>query len=146
MKKGISETISTLLILVIVVALGVTVLSWGNQYISTLRQDIEYQAQVAQDTIKERPIIEHIVINSTGAYIWARNVGFSELVIDKVYIERVSTGDITMFDVNVPLEPGEATPADSPIHITGYTFISGETYQFTLVTERGSKVSYTAVY
>ena len=148
MKRGISETISTLLILIIVVALGVTILSWGNQYISTLRQDIEHQAQVAEDAIKERPVIEHVVINSSGAYIWVRNVGFSELVIDTVYIEKYSTGEITKIEVNVSLNPREALSLSNPIYIptTTYQFTDGETYIFTVTTKRGAKASYTITY
>ena len=148
MKRGISETISTLLILIIVVAVGVMVLSWGNQYISTLRQDVEHQAQVAKDTIKERPIIEHVVINSSGAYIWVRNVGFSELTIDAVYIEKYSTGEITKIEVNVSLDPREALSLSNPIYIPAntYQFTDGETYIFTVNTERGTQASYTITY
>ena len=149
MKRGISETISTLLVLIIVVSLGITVLSWGNQYISTIRQDIEYQSQVSQNAIKEKPVIEHVIINSTGAYIWVRNVGLSELVIDTIYIEKVSTGNITAIDLNVELDPGEATSPTQPIHIqqgSDYTFDAGETYIFTIVTKRGTQTSYTETY
>lgn len=146
MRRGISETISTLLTLLIVVALGIAVLSWGNQYISTLRQGVEQQVQLAEDAIKERPIIEHIVINDTGAYIWVRNVGFSELTIDRVYIRKVSSDEIASVEVDVSLDPGEALPFSKPIRITQYNFVKGETYVFTIATKRGVQVSYRVTY
>lgn len=143
MKRGISETIATLLTLVIVVSLGITVLSWGNQYITTLRQGVEQQAYITRETIKERPIIEHIQVNSTGAYIFVRNVGFSDSVIDSVYIERGSDGNITLISVPpISLDPGDASYILIR-NVTDYTFVSGETYVFTLVSKRGYKVSYT---
>ncbi len=143
MRRGISETIATLLMLVIVVSLGITVLSWGNQYITTLRQGIEQQAYITRETLKERPVIEHVQINSTGAYIFVRNVGFTDCTIDTVYIERESDSNITLITVSpISLDPGDAGYILIR-NVTDYTFTSGEIYIFTLVSKRGFRTSYT---
>lgn len=143
MTRGISETISTLLILLIVVSLGVSVLSWGNQYISNLKQSMDERAYVTQEGLKEWPIVEHVIFSDDQANISVRNVGFAETVIDVVYIKRTSTGQETLIDLNpsVTLEPGDAT-----FIVVSYSFTEGETYIFTLVSKRGTKVSYTDSY
>jgi flagellin-like protein len=142
MVRGISETISTLLVLLIVVSLGVGVLSWGNQYIANLKQSMDERAYVTQEGLKEWPIVEHVIFSDTQANISVRNVGFAETVIDTIYIKKMSTGEETLISLSpVTIEPGDAT-----FIVVSYSFTAGETYIFTLVSKRGTKVSYTDSY
>jgi hypothetical protein len=135
-KKGLSTVISTILMILVVMA-GMSIL-FG--YVAVYADN--YKAGIGS-SVMESLTIEDICLNSTGSALtytnqstlWVFNSGQIDSKITAIYINGVAVTNGSTISFNIPASIG----AHVPINVqASSTWVSGNTYDFKVSTLRGS--------
>lgn len=86
--RGVSELVSTLILIVIATSLGAVVIAWAANYSGLVLRSIADNIDRARLALLERPVIEHAVVNTdeNNITIFVSNAGSIDLVVDAVYV------------------------------------------------------------
>jgi flagellin-like protein len=130
-RRGISNIIGELLVLAIVVGLMTSVIVFYNAMVGPIQQDYKSTAQQAEDSLKERFLIEDVqFFTNASVKITIFNFGDISISIATVYIN----GNM--------LSPSPTSSLiglnQSGSVVVNYGSTPGSTYQVKVVTERGT--------
>jgi len=141
-RTGVSPVIATLLLIVIAVAAAVLAYIWIIGYQGTLTQ----QASTAQ--LQERIKIEGTKYNSTGLYVYVRNIGDTKVQISSFYLYNSSGTVVATVTLSSPIDllPGQVLELPPKSNALYYTLTSGATYTIKVVTVKGTEATYTFTY
>lgn len=130
-KRGISEIVASLMLVLIVATAGVALYAYGLGAFSSSRGALLQQTEVRGAQARERLAIL-AVWNSTKMYVTVLNYGEIEIVIDSVYVFYVD-GTLWRFGgLGKKVDVGDWVSVE-------FTPPPGQTYEIRVVTERGSK-------
>lgn len=105
-SKGVSEIIATVLMIMIVTAIGFAIFLYGMGFFtaSTAARDQATSTGIA--TLRERFIVVDAYFNTTenSASIWVYNYGETNLAISSIYLNG------TKLDIDSPPSPVSITP------------------------------------
>jgi FlaG/FlaF family flagellin (archaellin) len=133
-KRGISNIIGELLVLAIVVGLMTGVIVFYNGLVNPIQQDYKSTAQRAEDSLKERFLIEDVYFFTEG----------------KMNVTIFNFGDISIsitratVYINGTMKPiDDSSPSPIGVNRSGWFILSydwspGGIYQVKVVTERGT--------
>jgi FlaG/FlaF family flagellin (archaellin) len=138
-KRGVSEIIANLLIVLIVSIAGAAIYSYSLTAFSSSTSTFQTQTDFREEQAQERlSIIAVWWDNSTGRDLMnltVHNYGKIHLIIDAVYVNGIATSNYTNgVGTTVTLGNLVFVKYVSPIPI-----FEDETFEITVVTERGSK-------
>jgi hypothetical protein len=135
-KRGISNIIGEVLVLAIVIGLMTGVIVFYNTLVNPIQQDYKSTAQQAEDSLKERFLIEDVQFFTQGSVkelnVTVFNFGEISLSIATVYINGI------MLNPSPPSNLIGVNQSGSFVWI--YSWSSGGIYQVKVVTERGTVV------
>jgi flagellin-like protein len=148
-RRAVSEVVSTLLLVAIVVTLGVIVFTFASGGLSSLTGSFTHLMGNQQNAVAEHFVVEQAVFSftpTTGASVYVRNVGSIASTLVSVYIVDQSTG---AFVVQVPLTTAQGTldagtVLDIPNTVLAFTPSHGQTYLFTVTSNLGNSVTFDA--
>ena len=130
-KRGISEVVSAILLMGIVVSAMVLLLNatftWAGLYQSYTGVAISSR----EDRLRERFVIEDVWYRNNGTWIYVSNVGEVDVTLVNVYIDHEPQST-----TNLPLK---LTPGDGGWVKVSAVYSSG-THYIVVVSERGNKV------
>ena len=131
-RRGISSVIGQVLVLAIVIGLMTGVIVFYNALVQPIQQQYKSTAQQAQDSLKERLLIEDVEF-------------FTELSVKKMNVTIFNFGDISMRIVTVYINGIMLSPSRSNLigqgksdwFVVAYSWSTGGIYQVKVVTGRG---------
>jgi flagellin-like protein len=128
-RRGVSPVIATLLLIVIAVAAAVLVYMWTVGYATQMRPTTPETG--------ERLKIEAGKLTTTSLELHVRNVGGSDVTIDKCYILTTAQDVVAVFNVAKTITVGsvDTVTVDNP------GVQAGRTYIVRLVTTLGNEFS-----
>jgi FlaG/FlaF family flagellin (archaellin) len=131
-RRGISNIIGELLVLAIVVGLMTGVIVFYNGLVNPIQQDYKSTAQQAEDSLKERFLIEDVqfFFNNASVKITIFNFGDISISIATVYING------TMLSPSPPSSLIGLNQSGSVV--VNYGSTPGGTYEVKVVTLRGT--------
>jgi flagellin-like protein len=135
-KRGVSEIIASLILVLIVSAAGV--LSYSISLTAFSSSTSNYQLQTDQREAKAQERLEVLSVQlytSTNLNLTVLNYGIIDLTVDKVYVNGVAA-TIYMTGIGVKTAPSIILSVSLVSPVTIY---SGQTYDIIVVSERGSK-------
>jgi len=137
-KRGVSEIIASLIIILIAAVAGVALYSYSLSAFSSSSNSFQIETSQKEERARERLLIT-TVWNSTSDYmnVTVLNYGKNELVIDAVYINGIQVSASAYTDGRgVPVAKGNliSVKFTSPVSI-----VSGQSYEIIVVGERGSR-------
>lgn len=147
-KRGaVSEVVSTLLLVAIVVTLGVFVFTFASGGLNSLTGSFTRLMTSQGNAVDEHFVVEQAVFSftgTTGASVYVRNVGSIASTIVSVYIVDQSTGT---FVKQVPLTTTQGTlDAGTVLDISNtlltFTPSHGQAYSFTVTSILGNSVTF----
>lgn len=145
-RRGISEIVSTLLMLAIVVSLGVLVFTFASGSLGSLSQGFSNLVTSQGDAVKEQFVVEQATFTfsgTAGADLYVRNVGSVSSSLVSVYVVDQSTGDfVVQIPTSTSLTVGDFV--DIPHTTISFAPAHGHTYSFTVTSSRGNSVTYDA--
>lgn len=102
-RKGVSQIIGTLFMLVIVVAIGIVVLFQGINGIQAFNNSLNTFTGSQQNAPLEALILEHIRFDPTtnNVILYVRNTGATDFTIDAIKMVKVDTQELIINDVTV---------------------------------------------
>jgi flagellin-like protein len=131
-RRGISNVIGQVLVLAIVIGLMTGVIVFYNALVGPIQQDSKSTAQQAEDSLKERFLIEDVeFLPGNKMRVTVFNFGDTSLSIATVYIN----GIIKPFDVSPPSLIGQNS---SGSFVSPYDPSPEDIYQVKVVTGRGT--------
>jgi archaellum component FlaF (FlaF/FlaG flagellin family) len=135
-KRGISNIIGEVLVLAIVVGLMTGVIIFYNALVNPIQQDYKSTAQQAEDSLKERFLIEDVQFFTQGSAkelnVTVFNFGDISLSIATVYINGIMLN---------PSPPSNLIGVNqSGSFVWAYSWSTGGIYQVKVVTGRGTVV------
>jgi archaellum component FlaF (FlaF/FlaG flagellin family) len=138
-RRGISNIIGEVLVLAIVIGLMTGVIVFYNALVNPIQQDYKSTAQQAEDSLKERFLIEDVEFFTQGSAkelsVTIYNFGDISLNIATFYINgtMLSTGSL------ISSPPSNLIGVNqSGSFVWAYGWSSGGIYQVKVVTERGT--------
>jgi flagellin-like protein len=148
-RRAISEVVSTLMMVAIVVALGVIVFTFASGAFTTLTGSFTHLITNGGNAVDEHFVVMQVVFSfsgTPGASVYVRNVGTISSTLVSVYIVDQSTGT---FVKQVPLTTAQGTlNAGTVLEITttllSFTPSHGNTYSFTVTSNLGNSVIFDA--
>ena len=135
-KRGVSEIVASLILILIVSAAGVLAYSLSLSAFSSSTDNYRVQTDLLSDQSLEH--FEVLAVNwdlSDGLNLTVLNFGFNVLAVDRVYVDGIMV-------LNYVSGRGVEL---APSGIVGVSFVSpvpvlaGEVYQIVVVSERGSR-------
>jgi len=138
-KRGVSEVIGSLIILLIVSVAGAGLYTYSLNAFNSSGSSFQLQMSEREERALERLLITAVWWNVTNDYlnVSVLNYGKIELVIDAVYIDgrQVSASTYTN-------GKGESVAVRSLVYVkftSPISIIDGQTYEISVVSERGSR-------
>jgi len=134
-RRGISHIISVVLVTVMTLSLAVPVLMWSTNLISGYQSSYGNIFSRNIDKLQESFIVEDVwFVAQNNITVYVKNVGEVTIKVVNVYVDNT---------------PRTTSPTTKIININGHdklcvtdkSWISGETYVITIVTERGNSLS-----
>jgi len=146
-RSGVSEVVSTLLLVAIVVALGVLVFTFATGGLSSLTSNFTRLITNQGNAVGEHFVVMQVTFTfsgTAGASVYVRNVGTISSTLASVYIVDQSTG---AFVKQVPLTTAQGTlnagtVLDIPNALLTFTPSHGHTYSFTVTSNLGNSVTF----
>ncbi len=137
-KRGVSEIIGSLLVILIVATAGVAVYAYSVDAFNSSSSHFQQQTRLDEERLRERILIPRVWGDAPNQLnVTVLNYGKIDIAIDAVYINGTA---VTAFleGRGVFTGVGElvGVKCTSPIAIQ-----SGSVYEITVVTERGGKVT-----
>jgi hypothetical protein len=146
----VSEVVSTLLLVAIVVSLGVIVFTFASGGLSSLTQSFTGLISGQGNVVAEHFVVEQVTFtfapsSPTGADVYVRNVGTIASTLVSVYVVDQSTGAFMgQFAINTALNVGIFTDIDLHAGSLTFTPTHGQTYSFTVTSILGNSVIFYA--
>jgi flagellin-like protein len=148
-RRAVSEVVSTLLLIAIVVTLGVFVFSFASGGINSLTGSFTRLMTNQGNAVDEHFLVEQVTFSfsgTTGASVYVRNVGSIASTLVSVYIVDQSTG---AFVKQVPLTTTQGTVdvgtvLDIPNTVLTFTPVHGQAYSFIVTSNLGNSVSFSS--
>lgn len=148
-RSAVSEVVSTLLLVAIVVTLGVFVFGFASGGINSLTGSFTRLMTNQGSAADEHFVVEQVVFSfsgTTGASVYVRNIGTIASTLVSVYIVDQSTG---AFVKQVPLTTAQGTlDAGTVLDISNtiltFTPSHGQAYSFIVTSNLGNSVSFSA--
>jgi membrane-bound inhibitor of C-type lysozyme len=138
-RRGISNIIGELLVLAIVVGLMTGVIVFYNGLVNPIQQNYKSTAQQAEDSLKERFLIEDVNFFTQGSdeelNVTIFNFGDISLNIATFYINGAMLSTSSL--ISSP-PSGLVGLNQSGSFVWAYSWSSGGVYQVKVVTERGT--------
>lgn len=144
MSRGVSPVISSVLLTIIIVVVGVSVLFWGINFLGLTGQSIVELVSIEEERLREDFIIEHIIFNynNNSLTLYVRNIGDIEIRIVSLYIMDYNASSnletISLIDRNITVLIGKLIHFNVEVSTP---LIKGHVYMIKIISERG--VSYT---
>ncbi len=145
-RRGVSEIVSTLLLVAVVVSLGIIVFTFASGGLSSLTGSFTGLISGQGNAASEHFLVEQVTFafsGSAGANVYVRNVGTIASTLVSVYVVDQSTSTFvgqfaisTALNVNSFVTIPSATVAFTPVH--------GQTYSFTVTSNLGNSVEFFA--
>lgn len=148
-RRAISEMVSTLLLVAIVVSLGVLIFTFANAGLSSLTGNFGGLVSNGANAVSERFVVEQVTFvfsAPTGANVYVRNVGALASTLVSVYVVDQSNG---AFQGQFAIASGSgAVNVGSYLEITSttvnFTPTHGHAYSFTVTSNLGNSVIFYA--
>ena len=145
-RPGVSEIVSTLLLVAVVVSLGVAVFAFASTGLGSLTGSFTGLMSGQGNVVAEHFVVEQVVYffpATSGADVYVRNVGTVASTLVSVYVVDQSTNTfITQVAVSAVLNVGTVVDI---LHTTvTFTPSHGHTYSFTVTSFLGNSVTYNA--
>jgi len=142
----VSEIVSTLLLVAIVVSLGALVFTFASGGLSALTGSFTGLISGQGNAVAEHFVVEQVTFTfsgTTGADVYVRNCGTISSTLVSVYIVDQSTG---AFVTQVTISTAANVGAFVDIPHTTLTFAPshGHTYSFTVTSALGKSVTFDA--
>jgi flagellin-like protein len=139
----VSEIVSTLLLVAIVVSLGVLVFTFASGSLSSLTGSFTGLISNQGNAVSEHFVVEQVTYSfPTGATVYVRNVGTIASTLVSVYVVDQSTGTfLQQFAISTPLNAGGFAPITLTFTSSLY---HGHTYSFTVTSRIGNSVTFNA--
>jgi len=146
-RRAVSEVVSTLLLVAIVVTLGVLVFTFASGGLSSLTGSFTRLITNQGSAVNEHFLIMQVTFTfsgTTGASVYVRNAGTISSTLVSVYIVDQSTG---AFVTQVPLTTAQGalnagTVLDIPNTVLTFTPSHGQAYSFTVTSNLGNSVTF----
>ena len=144
-----SEIVSTLLLVAIVVSLGVIVFTFASSGLSSLTGSFTGLISGQGNAVAEHFVVEDVTFTftgTTGADVYVRNVGTVSSTLASVFVVDQST---STFVAQFPLTTAQGTLnvgtfLDIPHTLLTFTPSHGHTYSFTVTSILGNSVIFYA--
>ena len=151
-RRAVSEVVSTLLLVAIVVTLGVLVFTFASGGLGSLTGSFTRLITNQGNTVSEHFVVMQATFctsttqtgcsGTTGASVYVRNAGTISSTLVSVYIVDQSTGT---FVKQVPLTTAQGTlnagaVLDIPNTLLTFTPSHGQVYSFTVTSNLGNSV------
>ena len=150
-RRAVSEIVSVLLTVAIVVSLGVLVFTFASTGLGSLTGGFTGLMSGQANALAERFVVEQVTFTfsgTTGADVFARNVGTISSTLVSVYVVDQTTGAfVGQFTAGtLPATVNVGTFVDINIHQAAANFAPshGHTYSFTVTSSLGNGVIYYA--
>jgi len=144
----VSEIVSTLLLVAIVVSLGVIVFTFASGSLSSLTGSFAGLISSQGNTVAEHYVVEQVTFTfsgTTGADVYVRNVGTISSTLVSVYVVDQSTGAVVaQFALSPVTALNAGTVVDIPHTTLTFTPSHGQTYSFTVTSLLGNSVIFYA--
>jgi glycerol uptake facilitator-like aquaporin len=148
----VSEIVSVLIMVAIVVGLGVIVFTFASTGLGSLTGSFTGLMSNQANAVAERLVVEQVTFTfsgTTGADVYVRNVGAISSTLVSVYIVDQSTGAfVGQFTVTSPyttLNVGTFVDIPHTLLTAGSFPTHGHTYSFTVTSSLGNSVIYDAM-
>jgi len=135
-KRGISEVIASLILILVVSAAGVILYTYSLNTFSSTGSSFQLQTSLREEQARERLVITAVWWDTVDLLnVTVLNYGKIDLVIDTVYIDGTQVSEYSNGRGEV-VRTGELIPVKftSPVSIQ-----DGQTYEIIVVSERGNK-------
>ena len=139
-RRGLSPVVSVLLLILIAVAAAVIIYSWFSGAAS--------KNPTNTPQLYERISIEAVKINSTGTYVYVRNIGGAKVTIDSAYLISAINNSVICSNtaVNEPISPGSSGIININATSSCPSSLPSGTYMVKVVTSSGIESTYTFTY
>ena len=152
-RRAVSEIVSTLLLVAIVVSLGVVVFTFASGAITSLTGGFTGLISNKGNAAAEHFVIEQVTFcestaqtgcsSGTGANVYVRNVGAISSTLADVYIVDESTNSfVTQVAISTTLNAGAVV--DIPYTTLTFTPSHGNTYLISVTSILGNSVTFDA--
>ncbi|MDA4115541.1 MAG: hypothetical protein OK442_03165 [Thaumarchaeota archaeon] len=153
-RGAISEVVSTLMLVAIVVALGVLAFTFGSSGLSSLTGNFTNLITNQGNAVDEHFVVEQVTFTFStpttgGADVYVRNVGTIASTLVSVYIVDQTTG---AFVAQFPLTTAQGTLDAGTVLDISHTILAfpsstlahGHSYSFTVTSNLGNSVTFDA--
>jgi flagellin-like protein len=145
-RRAVSEIVSTLLLVAIVVSLGVLVFTFASGGLSSLTGSFTGLISGQGNAVAEHLVVEQVTFTftgTTGADVYVRNVGTIASTLVSVFIVDQSTNTfVSQVAISTAVTVGSVV--DIPHTTLTFTPSHGHTYSFTVTSSLGNSVIYDA--
>ena len=145
-RRAVSEIVSTLLLVAIVVSLGVLVFAFASGGLSALTGSFTGLMSSQGNAVAEHFVVEQATFTfpaTSGADVYVRNVGTVASTLVSVYVVDQSTNTfVTQVAISTSLNVG--TVVEIPHTTITFTPSHGHTYSFTVTSNLGNSVTFNA--
>jgi flagellin-like protein len=151
-RRGLSEIVSTLLLVAVVVSLGVAVFAFASAGLGSLTGSFTGLMSGQGNVVAEHFVVEQVTYSFSGTLgsdVYARNVGTVASTLVSVYVVDQSTNT---FVAQFPLTTVQGTLNVGAVLLIphtvlvfpGSTLLHGHTYSFTVTSTLGNSVTFNA--
>lgn len=141
-RKGISEILGSLLMIVVVVGLSTIIFAYATNGFSSLGSNLSNLFGNSQNALAERVVIEQVTFNESGtklgANLYVRNDGINPTIIAAVYVTNVTASKLVTADTLSPTK--QINSGQFAIIAVTFTPDVGTTYSFNVATQLGNTV------
>lgn len=150
-RRAVSEVVSTLVLVAVVVALGVFVFTFASGGLGSLTGSFTELISGQGTSVSQRFVVEQVAFTfagTPGADVYVRNVGSVTTTIVAVYVVDQTGGTVVSRFVSgsLPLAVNVGAFADVDLHQAAASFTPehGHTYSFKVTSSVGNSVTFYA--
>jgi flagellin-like protein len=145
-RRAVSEIVSTLLLVAIVVSLGVLVFTFASGGLGALTGSFTGLISGQGNVAAEHFVVEQVTFTftgTTGADVYVRNVGTVVSTLVSVFTVDQSTGAFVS-QVTISTAVNVGSLVDIPHTTLTFTPLHGHSYSFTVTSSLGNSVTFNA--
>jgi flagellin-like protein len=134
-SKGVSEIVATVLMIMIVTAIGFAIFLYGMGFFTASTSARDQATQTGIATLRERFIVVDTYFNITDdtVSVWVYNYGETNIRISSVYLNG------SMLNIDSPAQPVFITPTDVTKIVCNTTLVSaGDSQLVRIVSSLGN--------
>jgi flagellin-like protein len=144
-RRGISEIIGSLLMIVIVVGLSAIIFAYATNGFSGMGSNLSNLFGNSQNALAERVVIEQVTFNETGCScthlgvnLYVRNDGVNPTIVAAIYVTNITASKLVLADTLSPTK--QINSGSFAIVTVVFTPDVGTTYSFNIATQLGNTV------